>query len=57
MAGKVSLGARDLKGGRKRIWAELNNHGIVTMEMDPSIKAESLRDQTDEQLAEAEGKA
>lgn len=54
MAGGVEFGSPSLKGGRKTIWTKLNRHGINAAEMDPSIKSESLRDQTDEQLAEVD---
>jgi len=53
MAGKVEFGAKDVKGPRTTIYTLLNRHGINVMEMDPVIKSESLRDQTDQQLLDA----
>ena len=54
MAGKVIFGARDVRGGRKQLFTLLSRHGINAMEMDPVIKSESLREQTLEQLKQAE---
>ncbi len=53
---KIEFGTRDFKRGRKTLHTLLSNHGTIVSDPDPNIVAESLRDQSDEQLASAEGK-
>ncbi len=42
------------KSNRQRLWVKLNQNRLFGV-WDQNIKAESMRDQTKEQLAEAEG--
>ena len=44
---------KDLDGSRKKLWTKLNRNRLFGVE-DQNIKAESMRQQTDEQLSEAE---